>query len=211
MSLAIIQPMQFELVKAAMATMLAAERDAQLAKLVTAGKTDDEISNFYDYNVFKNRFRFPDTSELPAINIRNHSGKFGVGDGKNYLDSKWHSYLLSIECYSVSTAEPNASADELAAARLDYLFSQAWNTFEAETNFHKGLRSIVRRAGFLEWKQLAVDDNDSSAECIIAIQGIYELQFEEPTEMMTGEDFEELVASLEIDSQFIDPFVTVQK
>jgi len=29
--------------------------------------------------------------------------------------------------------------------------------------------------------------------------------------MMTGEDFEELVMSLEIDEQFIDPFVTVSK
>ena len=182
--------------------------------------TDEYIDNNFYFNVFKDLYRLPDASELPAINIRNHSGKFGAGAGKNYLSDKWHSYVVSIECYSISTAEgdsvSNTRSDQLSAARLDYLFSQAWNTFEAEANFYKNsaLQSIVRKSGFQHWEQHkypVTGSGTDTAETILAIHGIYELQFAEPTAMVQGVPFEEIVASLEIDEEFISPFVTVRK
>ena len=210
---AIITPMNFDLVKASMATILYNEMQNQNTLLLADGKTAEEIDNNYFFNVYKDRYRLPDAAYLPAVNIRNHKGTFGV-DSPNIMASKWHSYLLSIECYSISTAEPNEAADKLAADRLDYLWAQVFKTFESEENFHKGLRSIVRKARFLDWEQHKYDIKGSdtdTAEVILAIQAIYELQFEEPTEMITGDAFEKLVASLEIDEQFISPFVTIEK
>lgn len=209
----VITPMYFDLVKASMATLLYNERVNQEALLALAGKTATEIDNDYFFNVYKDKFRLPDASFLPAVNIRNHEGNFG-GPSPNIMAGKWHSYFLSVECYSISMAEPDEAADKLAADRLDYLWAQVFKTFESEENFHKGLEGIVRKARFTEWKQnkYEISESDSdTAQVILAIQAIYELQFEEPTEMITGDAFEELVADLEIDDQFISPFVTIVK
>jgi len=206
--------MNFDLVKASMASILYNERLNQEALLATAGKTPTEIDNDYFFNVFKDKFRLPDVEYLPAVNIRNHRGDFGVGMSRNTLANKWHSYYLSIECYSVSAAEPDEAADKLAADRLDYLWAQTFKTFESEENFHKGLRSIIRKSGFVSWEQHKYEvseANSDTGEVILAIQGIYELQFDEQTEMITGDAFETLVASLEIEEQFINPFVTINK
>ena len=209
----VIDPMRFELVKASMASLLATERNNQVAILQGQGMPAVEIDNNYYFNVFKDKFRLPDAAELPAVNIRNARGVFGAGS-PNILSGKWHTYNVSIECYSISCAEPDEDADKLAAARLDYLFSQVFSTFESEENFYKGLSTIVRSARFLEWEQHQYEiseSNTDTAEVILAVRAIYELQFEEPTEMITGDAFEELVASLHIDEEFISPFVTIQK
>lgn len=223
MSLGIISPMNFQLVKAAMATLLVNEMNAQVAAYEAAMTTpevgdpervysDEYIENNVAFNVLLDCYNLPDVSYMPLVNIRNAEGKFGVGAGKNYLDGKWHSYFLSVECYAASaaegTAEDNARADKLAAARLDYLMAQVFGAFEAEENFYKGIKDIVRKAGFVEWKQHKVSKDDS-AETILAISAIYELQFNEPVVKVQGTEFQQLVASLEVDSQFVSPFVTV--
>lgn len=211
----IIQPMMFDLVKASIASLLVSERDNQLALLATAGKTQDELDNNYDFNVFKDLYRFPDAEDLPMVNIYNANGDFVSGKGKNYTDSKWHTYSLAIDCYSISTAEEALGggavrADKLAAARLDYLWAQVFQTLSAEENFYKGLQDVVRSATITNWTQKMVKfgGDEETAESILAVQAVLELQFEETTEIVTGETLEELVASLEIDDQYISPFYT---
>lgn len=208
----IIDPMYYSLVKSSIASLMASERNNQLQKLSDAGYDEDDIANNYDFNVFKDLYRFPDASELPMINIYNDNGSFD--SNKSYIDSKWHVYRLAVDCYSVSTAEEDdlsVGADQLAAERLDYLWAQAFKTLNCEANFHKGLRDIIRGARFLSWEQKLVKVGSAeSAESILAIQAVLELQFEEPTEITTGEQLELLVASLEIDDEYIDPFVRVQ-
>ncbi|MFI4894428.1 MAG: hypothetical protein ACIAQ0_13515 [Phycisphaerales bacterium JB058] len=199
--------MNYELVKASIASLLAAERDNQLALATTAGATDDQLANTYNFNVFTDLFALPDASQLPCVNLYNIGGDFDSGQG--YTDSKWHVYNLAVDCYSISTAEPDDRADALSAARLDYLWSQVFATLGAEVNWHKGLRDVVRKARFVKWDQKMVGGGTNEvAEQILATQAILELQFEEPTEIVTGETLETIVASLEIDEQFISPFVT---
>lgn len=210
----LIQPMYFDLIKASMASLLLNEQVNQEALAVADGKTATEIDNGYFFNVFKDKYRLPDASYLPAVNIRNMDWSYGEGMSDSILSSKWCTYRVSIECYSVSCAEPDEAADKLAADRLDYLWAQVFQTFESEANFDKGLSAIVKRAKFTSAEQNQYEvgvSNSDTAQIILAIQGIYELQFDEPTEMITGDDFEMLVASLEIDDQFISPFVTINK
>ena len=213
MSLPLIPVMKYDLVKAAMASMLATERDNQLTLAAAAGKTEAEVANDYDFNVFKDLYRFPDASQLPAVNIRNHRGAFGQGS-PNTMGTRWHGYQVAIECYGISTAEGDERSDKLAADRLDYLFAQVFHTFEAEENFHKGLNTIVRKASFEGWEQHKYEvggSEEDTAYSILAISAIYDLQFEEPTEIISGVAFEELVANLHIREEFISPFVTIDK
>jgi hypothetical protein len=205
----IITPMNFDLVKAALATLLATERDNQLTLLANAGTPQDEIDNDYYFNVVKDLFRLPDVEELPCVTIYNASGDFGTGMGKNYRGSKWHTYQVAIDCYSVSTAEDDARSDKLCAERLDYLWSQVFKSLMSEENFYVGLSSIIRNKEFRNWEQKTVRVGDETAETILAIQSTLELQFEEGVELITGEAFETLVTSLEIDDQFISPYVQV--
>ena len=209
MSLAnIIPSMKYELVKASIASLFLTERTNQLALLAAAEISDDVIANDYYFNIFKDLYRLPDASELPAINIYNVGGDFGQGSGRNYLDSKWHTYRLAVDCYAVSCAEEDYSSDKLAAERLDYLFAQAHHILGSEENFHKGLKSIVRTSKMLSWEQKRWNQPEVSAETFLSIQALFELQFEEPTEIVSGVPLEEIVASLEIDEQFISPFIT---
>lgn len=211
MSLSTIIPvMKYDLVKASIASLLLAERTNQIVLLGEAEKTETEIDNGYYFNVFKDLYHLPDASELPAINVYNAGGEFGTGMGKNYTDSKWHTYRMGLDCYSISCSEPGSEAYKLAAARLDYLFAQAFHTMNAQANFHKGLKTIVRTAKLLTWEQKNWGVTDNPAEVILAIQSIFELQFNEPTEIVTGEPLEMLVASLEIDDQFLSPFIVKQ-
>jgi len=204
-----IPVMKFELVKASIASLLVAERNNQLALLAAPPYelSSTVIDNDYDFNVFKDAFAVPDASELPCINVYNKDGAFDAGKG--YTDSKWHTYNLAVDCYSISCAEPEADASKLASARLDYLWGQAFGILSSEENWHKGLKDIIRVARFTDWQQkIVVIGSDEAAEQILTIQSTLELQFEEPTERVSGEPLEELVASLEIDEQFISPFVT---
>ena len=204
---AIIEPMRFELVKASIASLLATERDEQAVLLATAGKTQAEIDNNYDFNVFKDMFALPDAGQLPCVNIYDKGGSFDPSKG--YTDSKWHTYELAVDCYSISTAEPDSDADVLAAARLNYLWAQVFQILGSEEHWHKGLKDIVRTTRFTNWQQTIVTmGSNDTAEQILAVQANLELQFEEPTERVLGETLEEIVASLEIDDQFISPFVT---
>ena len=207
---AIASPMAYDLVKASIASLLLAERTNQIALLTTAGKTEEEIENDYYFNIFKDLYRLPDASELPAINIYNLGGEFNTGMGRSYTDSKWHTYRLAVDCYSVSCAEDGERADKLAAERLDYLMAQVFFTLGSEENFHKGLKDIVRTAKWLSWEQKKWDVGEDSAEFILATQGIFELQFAENTQIVTGEPLETIVTNLEIDSQFLSPFITKQ-
>jgi hypothetical protein len=197
------------------ASLLATERNNQAALATAAGKTETEISNNYYFNVFKDLYRFPDVSHLPMVNVYNARGDFD--SAQSTTASKRHSYNLAIDCYVASTAEVDPSdanvsirADKLTAARLDYLWAQVWGTLMAEQNWHKGLRDLVRVARFTEWEQkrVSMGGEDDGAECVLGIQSILELQFDEKVEIITGEPLEQIVIDLEIDDQFISPFVT---
>lgn len=201
--------MHFDLVKASIASLLVSERNEQLSLLATAGATQSDIDNNYDFNVFKDMFSFPDASQLPCVNLYNARGTFD--SGKSYTDSKWHVYSLAVDIYSISTSEPDADADALASKRLDYLWAQTFQILGSEENWHKGLKDIIRSTKITSWEQkLIKTGGKDTAEAILAIQATLELQFEEPTEIFIGEALETLVASLEINDEFISPYVTVQ-
>ena len=151
----------------------------------------------------------PDAAQLPCVNIYNSRASFD--SSKSYTDLKYHTYNLAIDCYSVSCAEPGERADFLSAARLDYLWSQVFLTLSAEENWFKGLSAVVKVARFTDWAQKIIDIGSKEAAAqVLAIQSTLELQFEEPTETVLGAPLEEIVTSLEIDDQFISPFITAQ-
>lgn len=206
---ALISPMKFALVKAAIRQLLVTERDNQKSLAPEAGKTAAEIANAYDFTVVQDVFCTPEIGSMPLVNLYNVKGLFD-GQGQDYSDGQWETYHLAVDCYAASTAESGSPfyPDQLAANRLDYLWAQVYKTLGAEENYYKGLSSIVKSSRWVKWEQKYVSKTDS-AETILVIQAVLELQFNEPTERLTGEQWEELVINLGLNGTEIAPFLTV--
>lgn len=209
MALSIIQPMNFALAKAAIRRILVAEMLNQCDLAERAGRTEVEIDNAYKFNVLQDVFCTPEVGMMPLVNLYNTKGAFD-GLGHDYPDGQWETYLLAVDCYAASAGETGSEffADQLAARRLDYLWAQVYKTLGAEENYYKGLSSIVKSSRWVKWEQKYVSKTDS-AETILVIQAVLELQFNEPTERLTGEQWEELVINLGLNGTEIAPFLTV--
>jgi hypothetical protein len=197
-----VQLMRYALIKAKIATVLEEEMSSQV--VIAAPEP-------VDFKVFTDRMTHPDASDMPCLNIYNDRGAYDRS--RSYTDGMHHTYRLNLDLYAQSTQETDAQGDavgdssQLACAILDYLHSQVYGILRSEHYFTDALLDFIQEAYFTEWVQFKVKDD--AAETVVAIRSTFELQFNEPTEIITGDELQQFVVDLNLNEKFISPFLTV--
>ena len=213
----IITPMNFSLVRDAICQLVANERDNQIKLAQKSEATSNWISQTIDFTVYPKRFRFPDVCDMPCVYIYFNEIEFPESGQDIYLNEALAN--LRLEYYAVGKAEHGrdekgtevliCTADENAEDRLNYLTAQLYKILCCEANVRKGTNGLVGHSRVKKWERIFSPEDKNSAETILGAAFTLELGFSEPTYYAQTHEIKEFYTTLDIQDEFIDPFVRV--
>lgn len=213
----IITPMNFSLVRDAVCQLIANERNAQIELAKTSGATPEWISQTIDFTVYPKRFRFPDVSDMPCVYVYFNEIEFPES-GQDIQENEALANLR-LEYYTVGKAEHGrgndgaevliCTADENAEDRLNYLTAQLYKILCCEANVKKGTNGLVGHTRIKKWERIFSPEDKNSAETVLGAAFTLKLGFSEPTYYAQTHEIMEFYSTLEIQDEFIDPFVRV--
>ena len=212
-----IQPMNMTLVRDAICQLLATERENQKEAARNQGMPEEQISNLIDFVIYPKRLTFPDVSGMPCVFVY-----FNQVDFPSERQDIYENYAmgnLQIEFYAAGKTETGTDSkgnkiivktdEENAEDRLNYLTSQLYKILNCEANVSKGTDSIVDHSIVKKWERIKSPEDDNSAVCVLGAALTLELGFNEPTAYLDAATIKEFYMTLDIQEEYIDPFVRI--
>lgn len=213
----IITPMKFSLVRDAICQLLKNERDAQEELARKTGADENWISQIIDFTIYPKRFRLPDVSDMPCVFVYFNEINFPEGGQDIFENSA--TGTLRVEYYATGISETGVdesgnkffirTADENAEDRLNYLTAQIYKILCNESNVRKGTNDIVSHTLIKKWERILTPEDKNTAETVLGAAFTFELGFDEPTYYVETQEIREFYTTLDIQEEFIDPFVRV--
>lgn len=213
----IIQPMAMTIVRDAICQLLASERDKQIEIAHTQGMSDDEIANLIDFVIYPKRLTFPDISGMPCVFVYFNQVDFPADQQDIY--ENYAIANLQLEFYAAGKTETGRDLkgnkyiiktdEENAEDRLSYLSAQLYKILNCERNVSKGTDGLVTHSIVRKWERIKSPEDENSAVCVLGAAYTLELGFSEPTSYLEAAKIKELYTTLDIQDQYIDPFVRI--
>ena len=213
----IIQPMAMTIVRDAICQLLASERDKQIKIAQAQGMSDDEIANLIDFVIYPKRLTFPDVSGMPCVFVYFNQVDFPADQQDIY--ENYAIANLQLEFYAAGKTETGRDSEgnkyiiktdeENAEDRLSYLSAQLYKILNCERNVSKGTDGFVTHSIVRKWERIKSPEDENSAVCVLGAAYTLELGFSEPTSYLEAAKIKELYITLDIQDQYIDPFVRI--
>lgn len=213
----IIQPMAMTIVRDAICQLLASERDKQIKIAQAQGMSDDEIANLIDFVIYPKRLTFPDVSGMPCVFVYFNQVDFPADQQDIY--ENYAIANLQLEFYAAGKTETGRDSEgnkyiiktdeENAEDRLSYLSAQLYKILNCERNVSKGTDGLVTHSIVRKWERIKSPEDENSAVCVLGAAYTLELGFSEPTSYLEAAKIKELYITLDIQDQYIDPFVRI--
>lgn len=213
----IIQPMAMTIVRDAICQLLASERDKQIKIAQAQGMPDDEIANLIDFVIYPKRLTFPDISGMPCVFVYFNQVDFPADQQDIY--ENYAIANLQLEFYAAGKTETGRDSEgnkyiiktdeENAEDRLSYLSAQLYKILNCERNVSKGTDGLVTHSIVRKWERIKSPEDENSAVCVLGAAYTLELGFSEPTSYLEAAKIKELYITLDIQDQYIDPFVRI--
>ena len=213
----IIQPMAMTIVRDAICQLLASERDKQIKIAQAQGMSDDEIANLIDFVIYPKRLTFPDVSGMPGVFVYFNQVDFPADQQDIY--ENYAIANLQLEFYAAGKTETGRDSkgnkyiiktdEENAEDRLSYLSAQLYKILNCERNVSKGTDGLVSHSIVRKWERIKSPEDENSAVCVLGAAYTLELGFSEPTSYLEAAKIKELYMTLDIQDQYIDPFVRI--
>ena len=213
----IIQPMAMTIVRDAICQLLASERDKQIKIAQAQGMSDDEIANLIDFVIYPKRLTFPDVSGMPCVFVYFNQVDFPADQQDIY--ENYAIANLQLEFYAAGKTETGRDSEgnkyiiktdeENAEDRLSYLSAQLYKILNCERNVSKGTDGLVSHSIVRKWERIKSPEDENSAVCVLGAAYTLELGFSEPTSYLEAAKIKELYITLDIQDQYIDPFVRI--
>lgn len=213
----IIQPMAMTIVRDAICQLLASERDKQIKIAQAQGMSDDEIANLIDFVIYPKRLTFPDVSGMPCVFVYFNQVDFPADQQDIY--ENYAIANLQLEFYAAGKTETGRDSkgnkyiiktdEENAEDRLSYLSAQLYKILNCERNVSKGTDGLVSHSIVRKWERIKSPEDENSAVCVLGAAYTLELGFSEPTSYLEAAKIKELYMTLDIQDQYIDPFVRI--
>lgn len=213
----LIQPMNMTLVRDAICQLLAAERARQKEAAAAQGMSEDEITNLIDFVIYPKRLTFPDVSAMPCVFVYFNQIDFPAEQQDIY--ENYAIGNLQIEFYAAGKTETGTDSsgneiivktdEENAEDRLNYLTSQLYKILNCEANVAKGTDNIVNHSLVKKWERIKSPEDENSAVCVLGAALTLELGFSEPTAYLDAATIKEFYITLDIQEEYIDPFVKI--
>ena len=213
----IIQPMAMTIVRDAICQLLASERDKQIKIAQAQGMSDDEIANLIDFVIYPKRLTFPDVSGMPCVFVYFNQVDFPADQQDIY--ENYAIANLQLEFYAAGKTETGRDSkgnkyiiktdEENAEDRLNYLSAQLYKILNCERNVSKGTDGLVSHSIVRKWERIKSPEDENSAVCVLGAAYTLELGFSEPTSYLEAAKIKELYMTLDIQDQYIDPFVRI--
>lgn len=211
----LIQPMNFVLVKNAIASLIANERDNQILLAQQAGKTEDEIANDFDFTVYNSLWRPLDVKGMSAVAVYFDNSSFPTN--RQYGDENWSEANFNIDCFAVGQnginefGEVSITAEQAADNRLNYLISQIYKIVCAERYWDKNSNGIVKNPFIVSVNRIIELGMENEESVVLGARITLRLEFNEPTEQIEGVELKNLIFNLKIRDEFISEFVSIIK
>lgn len=213
----IIQPMAMTIVRDAICQLLASERDKQIKIAQAQGMSDDEIANLIDFVIYPKRLTFPDVSGMPCVFVYFNQVDFPADQQDIY--ENYAIANLQLEFYAAGKTETGRDSkgnkyiiktdEENAEDRLNYLSAQLYKILNCERNVSKGTDGLVTHSIVRKWERIKSPEDENSAVYVLGAAYTLELGFSEPTSYLEAAKIKELYMTLDIQDQYIDPFVRI--
>lgn len=213
----IIQPMAMTIVRDTICQLLASERDKQIKIAQAQGMSDDEIANLIDFVIYPKRLTFPDVSGMPCVFVYFNQVDFPADQQDIY--ENYAIANLQLEFYAAGKTETGRDSEgnkyiiktdeENAEDRLSYLSAQLYKILNCERNVSKGTDGLVTHSIVRKWERIKSPEDENSAVCVLGAAYTLELGFSEPTSYLEAAKIKELYITLDIQDQYIDPFVRI--
>ena len=139
-------------------------------------------------------------------------------DGQDIYENFVHANLR-IDYYAVGLVETGLNeeneieilkkAEENAEDRLNYLTAQLYKILCCEQNLKKGTNNLVTRTRIKKWKRMPTPKGYESSGAVLAASFFLELGFLEPTYYCDTKEIMEFYTTLEIQDEYIDPFIKI--
>ena len=203
----LITPMVFTLVRDSVSQLIADERDRQIELALAAGKTSEYIQDNIDFTVYPKRFRVPAVNDMPCVYVY-----FNRMDYPQELQATNENYALGnliVEFYCCGESTTEATADENAEIRLNYLAAQLYKILCSEQNVYKGTNKVVTHNRLKSWQRILTPDELNQTATVLGASFEFELRFKEPAYYNDTVKIKEFYTTLHIKDDFIDPFVRV--
>lgn len=203
----LITPMVFTLVRDSVSQLIADERDRQIELALAAGKTSEYIQDNIDFTVYPKRFRVPAVNDMPCVYVY-----FNRMDYPQELQATNENYALGnliVEFYCCGESTTEATADENAEIRLNYLAAQLYKILCSEQNVYKGTNKVVTHNRLKSWQRILTPDELNQTATVLGASFEFELGFKEPAYYNDTVKIKEFYTTLHIKDDFIDPFVRV--
>lgn len=207
----IITPMNFTIARDLICQHLANERENQKKLSLKAGAEENWVSQNIDFVIFPKRFRFPDVEDMPCVYVYFNEINFSESEQDAYNNEPDANLVL--EYYTVglndeADSENERTADENAEDRLEYLTAQLYKILcSEESNIYTATGKLITGLTVKSWKRIKTPENDNTAGTILGAKIEFNVQFAEPTYYAKTYKIEELYISLNVNKEFISPFV----
>lgn len=212
----LITPMVFTLVRDSICQLIADERDNQIKIAIKAGKTNEEISQDFDFTVYPKRFRIPDVQDMPCVYAYFNRMEFPQDEQAINENYALGNFVIEFYCCgensTVEDSEGNIyekTADENAEDRLNYLSSQLYKILCSEQNVCKGTNKVVNHIRLKSWQRILTPDELNQTSTVLGGSFEFELGFNEPAYYNDTIKIKEFYTTLHIRDEFIDPFVRI--
>lgn len=209
----IITSMNFTPIRDAICQHIANCRDNQIVIAQNAGLTELQIEQNIKFTVFPKRFRYPDVSEMPCVFVYFNEMTFPEDEQDIYDNAAMAT--LQVEYYAVGCDEVNdngeiVNADTNAEDRLNYLTAQLYKILcSEETNVYKATNRLIKTFRVRSWKRTTTPDADNTVGTVLGAVFEFEVGFDEPTYYTQTHKLEEFYTTLNIQDEYISPFVRV--
>ena len=205
--------MNFTPIRDAICQHIANCRDSQIEIAQNAGMTENQIEQNIDFTVFPKRFRYPDVSEMPCVFVYFNEMVFPEDEQDIYDNVA--TAILQVEYYTVGCDEINNKgetihADANAEDRLNYLTAQLYKILcSEETNVYKATNRAIKTWRVRSWKRTTTPDADNTVGTVLGAIFEFEVGFDEPTYYTQTHNLEEFYTTLNIQEEYISPFVRI--
>lgn len=207
----IITPMNFTLARDFICQHLANERENQKKLALQMGAEENWVLQNIDFVIFPKRFRYPDVEDMPCVYVYFNEMAFpesGQDAYNNEADANLVVDFFTVGLNDEADSVNERTADENAEDRLEYLSAQVYKMLcSEESNIYAATGKLVRGLTLKDWKRIKTPDNDNTAGTILGARFEFNVQFAEPTYYAKTYEIKELYVSLNVNNQFISPFV----
>ncbi len=210
----LITPMNYTIVKDAIASLLLNERDNQVSIAEAQGMSESDIYNLINFEVYSALWRPLSVDDMPAVSVYAESISFPTD--RQYGDENWAEVIYNIDCFTVGQNAENEygeivkSAEQIADERINYLLSQVYKVLCGEANFYKNAKGIVKNPFVLSMTRISTPELENEKYVGLGKRLQFRLEMPEPTELLSLVEIKEIYIKLNVRDEVIDPFIRIK-